>query len=53
MRYIITRQHLQKDKTYYMRFKCAVESSTSQFFLDYFEYCPSSVYGSVTGEDVW
>lgn len=53
MRYIITRQFLQKDKTYYMRFKCAVESSTSQFFLDYFEYCPASVYGSVTGEDVW
>ena len=53
MRYIVKRQYFDKDKTYYIRFKCAVDNPNSQFFLDYFEFCPSEVYDSPTGEDIW
>lgn len=53
LRYIVKRQYFDKDKTYYIRFKCAVDNPNSQFFLDYFEFCPSEVYDSPTGEDIW
>ena len=53
LRYIITRQYFDKDKTYYIRFKNAIDDMNRQFFLDYFEFCPSSIYNSVEGEDVW
>ena len=53
LRYVVARQYLDQNKTYYIRFKCAVDNSNTQFFLDYFEYCPSEIYNSNEGEDVW
>lgn len=53
LRYVVARQYLDKDKTYYIRFKCAVDNANTQFFLDYFEYCPSEIYNANEGEDVW
>lgn len=53
LRYIIAAQYFDKNKTYYIRFKNAIDGSNTQFFLDYLEFCPSSVYNSVEGEDVW
>lgn len=52
-RRILTTRYFDKDETYYLRFKCAVEYSAAQFFVDYFEYCPTSVYNGTTSEDVW
>lgn len=53
VRRIITQQHFDKDKTYYLRFKSALEKNDAQFFLDYFEFCPSIVYNGTTEEDQW
>lgn len=53
LRRIITQQTFEKGKTYYVRFKSALEKNDAQFFLDYFEFCPSVVYNGTTPEDQW
>lgn len=53
LRRIITTQSLKANKTYYLRFKSALDKSDSQFFSDYFEIVHSSVYNGVEAEDVW
>lgn len=53
IRRIVVQQEFKKDMTYYVRFKSALEQSDAQFFLDYFEFCPSSVYNGTTPEDQW
>lgn len=53
LRYILIRRYFDKDKTYYIRFKNALTELNTQFFLDYFEFCPSDVYASPNGEDIW
>lgn len=53
MRRIITTQQFEKGKTYYLRFKSALEQTDAQFFIDYFEFCPSRVYNGTTPEDQW
>ena len=53
LRYILTRQYFDKNKTYYLRFKNALTELNTQFFLDYFEFCPSEIYASPDGEDIW
>lgn len=53
VRLIITTETLDPDKTYYMRFKSCLEDNASQFFSDYFEYVPRSVYNGVDPEDRW
>lgn len=53
LRRILTTKDMSANKTYYMRFKCAIESSTTQFVLDFFEYVPTSVINSETPEDIW
>ena len=53
IRRIITTQYFDKNKSYYIRFKSALEKSDAQFFLDYFEFCPSMVYNGTKAEDQW
>ncbi len=53
LRRIITQSYMSPDKTYYVRYKSALEQTDAQFFLDYFELCPKDVYNGVEAEDVW
>lgn len=53
MRRIITTANMASNKTYYLRFKTALENTDSQFFLDYFEIVPTIVYNGTEAEDIW
>lgn len=53
LRRILTTQYMERGKSYYMRFKSAIESSTGQFQLDYFELVPSEVVNGTIPEDIW
>ena len=53
IRRIVTTVTLDAESTYYLRFKSVLSSTTTQLFLDYFEFVPTSVYNGVTEEDIW
>ncbi len=53
LRYILKKQYFDKDKTYYVRFKSVLDNDKTEFYLDYFEFCPRSIYDSPEGEDIW
>lgn len=53
LRRIITQQYMTPDKTYYIRYKTALEATDTQFFTDYFELVPSYIYNGPEPEDVW
>ena len=53
LRRIIIVKRLEKGKTYYLRFKSALNQSDAQFFSDYFEYVPRSVFNGTEPEDQW
>lgn len=53
IRYIITRNQMEADKTYYLRFKTALKKRDAEFFLDYLEIVPTQIYNSPTPEDIW
>ena len=53
IRRIITQQPMEPGKTYYLRFKSALEQTDAQFFVDYFELVPRNIYASEDGEDIW
>ena len=54
LRYIIIRQTLDPDKTYYMRVKSVLDSEQKEFYMDYMEYCPKEVYDNPEHpEDIW
>lgn len=52
-RRIIYTGNMSPDKTYYVRFKSVLETTDGQFFLDYIELTPKSVYNGVEEEDDW
>lgn len=53
MRRIIHTVEMQPGKTYYLRFKSALNKSDSQFFSDYFEFVPRGIYNGSVPEDQW
>ena len=54
MRRILGRQTMNPNKTYYLRFKSLLDSDQIQFYMDYFELCPESVYDNPNEpEDIW
>lgn len=53
VRRIVGIVRMEEGKTYYMRFKSALKKLDSQFFMDYFEYCPTTVYNGASAEDPW
>lgn len=53
VRRIVCIYNMEANKSYYLRFKSALEKTDAQFFLDYFEYCPAIVYNGAEAEDPW
>lgn len=53
LRRILKAQRFEAGKTYYLRFKSALESANTQLFLDYIELVPNSIYNSDEPEDIW
>ena len=54
LRYIIIRQTLEPDKTYYLKVKSVLDAEDKEFYMDYLEYCPKSVYDNPEKpEDIW
>lgn len=53
-RRIIVRKNMEANKTYYLRFKNVMESTETEFYFDYIEFCPSIVYNNPKeSEDEW
>lgn len=52
-RRILYTGNMSPDKTYYVRFKSVLETTDGQFFLDYIELTPKSVYNGSEEEDDW
>ena len=54
LRYIIVRQTMDPNETYYMRVKSVLDSEMKEFYMDYMELCPKEVYDNPeTPEDIW
>ena len=53
LRKIIYTGELKAGVTYYIRFKSVLTYATSQFFFDYLEFVPKSIYAGDEAEDVW
>ena len=53
LRRIIFTGQLEAGKTYWVRFKSVLESTSTEFFYDYLEIVPRSIYNGDEAEDVW
>lgn len=53
LRRVIYRGQLEAGKTYYMRFKSVLQTTAAEFFFDYLEFVPKSVYNGTKAEDKW
>lgn len=53
VRRIIVNADMKSGQSYYLRFKTALKKLDSQFFLDYFEIVPTSIYNGAQSEDIW
>lgn len=50
-RKILTTQALNPEKEYYLRIKLVIENAEAELPINYFEFCPKSVYAGLTAED--
>ncbi len=54
LRKIIGQFQLEEGETYYLRFKSCLDSDKKEFYLDFFEWVPKSVYDNPNeAEDKW
>lgn len=53
LRKIIYMGYLEAGKTYYIRFKSVLDTKTDEFFYDYLEFVPKTIYEGEKPEDVW
>lgn len=53
LRKIIYTGDLEAGKTYWIRFKSVLNSTSTEFFYDYIELVPKSVYAGEYNEDIW
>ena len=54
VRKILTQKDLKANKTYYMRFKSALDDTNTEFYCDNIEIVPSFIYNNpTTVEDEW
>lgn len=53
MRKILWTGTVSANKKYYLRVKSVLSNPNGQFFTDYMEWVPKSVYAGTTPEDVW
>ncbi|MCM1311370.1 MAG: fasciclin domain-containing protein [Bacteroides sp.] len=51
LRRIVYTGQLEAGKTYYIRFKSVLDSSSTEFFFDYLELVPKSIYNGDISED--
>lgn len=50
-RKILTTQTLDPNKEYWLRIKLVIENPEAELPINYFEFCPKSVYAGLTAED--
>lgn len=50
-RKILTTQALDPEKEYWLRIKLVIENAEAELPINYFEFCPKSVYAGLTAED--
>lgn len=50
-RKILTTQALNPNKEYWLRIKLVIENAEAELPINYFEFCPKSVYAGLTAED--
>ena len=50
-RKILTTQPLDPNKEYWLRIKLVIENPEAELPINYFEFCPKSVYAGLTAED--
>ena len=50
-RKILTTQHLDPKKEYWLRIKLVIENNEAELPINYFEFCPKSVYAGLKAED--
>jgi len=54
VRHVVTRQTLDPDKIYYMKFKAVLDRETAEFYMDGLELCPKEVFDNPEKpEDIW
>ena len=53
LRKIIYRGQMEAGRTYYLRFKSVLESTTTQFYFDYLEFVPKTIWAGDEPEDKW
>ena len=53
LRRIIYTGQLNAGETYYIRFKSVLNNTAAEFFFDYLEIVPKSVYNGDVSEDRW
>lgn len=53
VRKIIWTGQLEAGETYYIRFKTVLDNDQTEFFYDYLEFVPKTVYAGDEPEDVW
>ncbi|MBO7660553.1 MAG: fasciclin domain-containing protein, partial [Bacteroidaceae bacterium] len=53
LRRVIFTGQLEAGQTYYIRFKSVLNNSNSEFFFDYLELVPKSIYNGEVAEDKW
>lgn len=52
-RIITSDYYMYAGKTYYLRYKSALEKRDAQWFMDYFEVVNKTVYNGAEAEDIW
>jgi hypothetical protein len=54
LRRIILREEMKADETYYIHFRNLLENLWTEFYMDYIELCPKSVFDNpYEPEDIW
>lgn len=53
LRKIIYTGQFEAGETYWIRFKSVLNSTSAEFFYDYIELVPKSVYAGENNEDIW
>ena len=53
LRRIVTRQRMDPETTYYLRYKSALKKLDAQLYVDFIEIVPKEIYNGAEVEDIW
>lgn len=54
LRRIVLREEMKADETYYVHFRSLLDNRETEFYMDYIELCPKSVFDNpYEPEDIW